>query len=160
MHVESRSRLVDIAIIAVLALIAFIGYQYSPLLLPKADLTLPPPKECDLNQQACTVDVPGGGSIKLSLTPRPIPVIKPIRIAVTVSGMGTKQVDLDFQGVQMNMGYNRVKLTKTDDDHYEGDATIPVCITGRMLWRATLMVEATTQRIAIPFLFSAPLVDS
>lgn len=160
MHLASKSLLIDVTIIAVLVLIGFIGYRYSPLLLPKADLTLTPPIDCDLNQQACAVDVPGGGSIKLTLAPRPIPVIKPIRITVTVSGMEAKQVNLDFQGVHMNMGYNRVSLANTDDGHFESDATIPVCITGRMLWRATLMVETTTQRIAIPFLFNAPLVDS
>lgn len=154
----NRSLLVDGAIIAALALIAVLGYQYSPLLMPKADLTLMPSGDCDLNRQSCAVEVPGGGSIELAITPNPIPVVKPLQVAATFTGVAPKLVELDFQGVLMNMGYNRVALAAAGDGRYGAEATIPVCVTGRMQWRATLMVETASQRIAVPFLFDAPIV--
>jgi len=152
-----RSLLVDLAIIAALALIAVVGYKYSPLLLPKADLTLAPAGDCDLNRQACAVAVPGGGRIELALAPHPIPVVKPLQVTATLSGVAPYLVEIDFQGVVMNMGFNRVKLEADGSGRHVGEATIPVCVTGRMQWRATLMVETDRQRIAVPFLFDAPV---
>jgi len=153
----NRSILVDLAIILVLALIAVVGYKYSPLLLPKADLTLAPAAGCDLNEQPCHADLPGGGSIELTLAPRPIPVVKPMRVTVAISGLPVQKVEIDFAGVTMNMGLNRLTLGADGDGRYVGEATIPVCITGRMTWRATLMLETDSQRIAVPFLFDAPI---
>jgi hypothetical protein len=153
----NRSILVDLAIILALAAIAVVGYKVSPLLLPKADLTLAPAADCDLHHQACHADVPGGGRIELSIAPRPIPVVKPLRVTATISGLVANKVDIDFAGVTMNMGYNRVTLNASGNQRYAGETTIPVCITGRMAWRATLMVETDRQRIAVPFLFEAPL---
>jgi hypothetical protein len=152
-----RALLVDLAILLALALIAVVAYKLSPLLLPKADLTLMPVAGCDLNERACRVDLPGGGAIELSLTPRPIPVVKPMQVAVTMNGVLARQVEVDFAGVGMSMGYNRVSLAADGTGHYVGQATIPVCVTGRMSWRATLMIETPTQRIAVPFVFDAPL---
>ena len=37
-----------------------------------------------------------------------------------------------------------------------GDAMLPVCITGSMLWHVTLLVVTRQQRIAVPFQFEAP----
>lgn len=153
---NTRSVLVDIAIVLALGLIAVVGYQYSPLLLPKADLTLVPAAGCDLNHDACHADIPGGGRIELLVTPQPIPVIKPLQVTATFSDIVPSHVDIDFQGEVMNMGYNRVTLTPDGNGRYTGQATIPVCVTGRMLWRATLTVESNSKRISVPFLFEAP----
>jgi hypothetical protein len=153
----NRSILVDLAIILALAIVAVVGYKYSPLLLPKADLNLTPVAGCDLQQRACHAEVPGGGRIELSIAPLPIPVIKPMRVTASISGLTANQVDIDFAGVVMNMGLNRQTLNASGDGRFTGEATIPVCITGRMAWRATLVVETDRQRIAVPFLFEAPL---
>jgi hypothetical protein len=152
----NRSILVDIAIILALALIAVVGYKYSPLLLPKADLTLTPVAGCDLNQQSCRAEMPGGGRIELAIAPHPIPVIQPLQITVDITGIAPNKVELDFQGVVMEMGYNRMTLLPAGNGRYTGAATIPVCVTGRMQWRATVAVETASQRIAAPFQFEAP----
>lgn len=156
---QKRSFLVDIAILLALALIAVVGYKYSPLLLPKADLTLTPIAGCDLNQRACRAELPGGGVIELAIEPRPIPVVKPMQVTVAVSGLAPAGVEIDFAGVSMNMGYNRVALDAAGDGRFAGEATIPVCVTGRMAWRATLMLETPSQRIAVPFVFDAPVAN-
>jgi len=153
----NRSILVDLAIILALAIVAVAGYKYSPLLLAKADLTLAPVAGCDLQKQACHAEVPGGGRIELDIAPRPIPVIRPMRVAVSIAGLDANQVEIDFTGVTMNMGLNRQTLSASGNGRFTGEATIPVCITGRMAWRATLVVETDRQRIAVPFLFEAPL---
>lgn len=153
----NRSILVDLAILLALALIAVVGYKYSPLLLPKADLTLAPAAGCDLHREACHADIPGGGRVELAISPHPIPVVKPLQVTATFSGIAPDKVEIDFAGVVMNMGFNRVPLSATGEGGYTGEATIPVCVTGSMTWRATLMAETGRQRIAIPFLFDAPI---
>ena len=152
-----RSLLVDVLIILALGAIAVAGYKFSPLLLPKADLTLLPADGCDLNQTTCAAAVPGGGSIELSITPHPVPVVQPLAVVVTLSGITANKGELDFQGVAMEMGYNRITLKRESDTRLVGTATIPVCVTGRMLWRATLILENDTRKIAVPFLFDAPI---
>jgi hypothetical protein len=153
---RNHSLFVDLAIVLVLALIAIVGYKYSPLLLPKADLGLTPAAGCNLDQQACRAEVPGGGSIELALTPRPVPVVHPFRVQATLSGLSAERVDIDFAGITMDMGYNRLQLSETSAGSYTGQATLPVCVTGRMDWRATLLVESGGRRIAVPFVFAAP----
>jgi len=152
--------LADIAIILALAVVAVVGYKLSPLLLPKADLTIEPMAGCDLHKQACHADVPGGGRIELNFTPHPIPVVKPLQVNATISGMVANKVEIDFAGVTMNMGFNRKTLAAQSDGRYASDAMLPVCVTGRMAWRATLVVETDRQRIAVPFLFEAPIEGS
>jgi hypothetical protein len=149
--------LADLAIILALAVIAVVGYKLSPLLLPIADLTLAPAAGCDLQQQACHADLPGGGRIELDIAPHPIPVIKPMRVDARLTGVAASKVEIDFAGVTMNMGYNRIALVAAGNGQYTGEVSIPVCVTGRMAWRATLLVESERQRIAVPFLFEAPL---
>jgi hypothetical protein len=153
----NRPILVDLAIVLVLAAIAVVGYKVSPLLLPKSDLTLAPAAACDLHRQSCRAELPGGGAIELSITPHPIPVVRPLRVEATVSGLVARKVEIDFAGVSMNMGYNRVTLQPADAGRYVGDATLPVCVTGRMEWLVTLLVETDQQRIAVPFHFDAPI---
>ena len=152
--------LIDLSIILALALVAVVGYKYSSLILPKADLTVEPAAGCDLHKQACHADLPGGGRIELNLTPHPIPIVQPLQVRATLTGLVANKVEIDFSGVDMNMGFNRKTLEAGKDNLYTGDAMLPVCITGRMAWRATLVVETDRQRIAVPFLFEAPVGGS
>lgn len=152
-----RPILFDLTIVAVLAAIAAVGYRFSPLLMPKADLTVTPPPGCDLHRQSCRVTLPGGSVIVLSITPHPIPVVKPLQVNATLSGLAADKVELDFSGADMNMGYNRVTLQPSQPGRYAGQAMLPVCVTGRMEWVATLMVASGREHIAIPFHFDAPI---
>lgn len=157
MPLSKRPILVDLTIILVLAAIAAIGYRFSPLLLPKADVTVAAEPGCDLHRHSCRAALPDGGAIELSITPRPIPVVRPLEVEATLSGLTADKVELDFAGATMNMGYNRVTLQPSQPGRYSGQATLPVCVTGRMAWVATLIVESGRRRIAIPFHFEAPV---
>lgn len=150
-----KSLLVDAAMILALILIGAIGYKLSPLLLPKADLFVQPDAGCDLHRAPCTASLPGGGRISFSLSPRPIPVATPLDVEVALEGLEAERVKVDFAGVEMSMGYNRPTLRAITAQRHVGQATLPVCVTGRMLWQATVLVESGGQRIAVPFRFEA-----
>ena len=143
----------DVGAILVMGAIAAVGYSLSPLLLPKAETTLPTPSGCDLQRNRCTAAMPDGGTLEFLISPRPIPMVAPLRIEVAVTGSAARKVEVDFAGVGMNMGLNRPLLEPAAPGRFVGTTTLPVCVTGSMAWRATVLVETDGARIAIPFTF-------
>lgn len=105
-----KSWVVNLAMIAALMEIAFLGKHYSPLLLPKADLIGVVEPGCDLQKRACPATVPGDRHLEFSITPRP------------------EKVEVDFAGARMNMGYYRSKLAITTAGRYAGETSLPVCV--------------------------------
>lgn len=151
----NKKILIDIIGIELIALIVVVGYKLSPMLMPKVDVTIQPDPQCNLQQQACTVTLPSGGLVELSMAPRPIPMVKPFEVAVTTTGFSPARVEVDFTGIDMNMGYNRPQLSARSDGRFSGEATLPVCITGMMDWQATVLIETGSERIAVPYRFSS-----
>lgn len=148
-----KSTATTLAMLALLVGIGIAGHYLSPLLLPKVDLTAMPPADCDLQRQACAAGLAGGGRIELSIAPRPIPILTPLRVDVAVSGLAARKVEIDFAGETMSMGYNRVLLGAAADGRFAGEASLPVCVSGGMNWVATVLVETDRQRIAVPYRF-------
>ncbi|MDP3538957.1 MAG: hypothetical protein Q8S26_09665 [Azonexus sp.] len=151
----SKKILTDVIGILLIALVVVIGYKLSPMLLPKADLTVQPDPACDLQRQACAVSLPNGGRVELSSSLRPIPMVKPFEVLVTTSGFTPVRVEVDFAGIEMNMGFNRPQLAARGNGVFAAEATLPVCITGLMDWQVTVLIETGNERIAIPFRFSS-----
>jgi hypothetical protein len=150
----NKKILIDLIGIELIALVVVVGFKLSPMLLPKADVTVMPDPACDLQKQACTALLPTGGKIELSLGDKAIPLVKPFGVRVTTMGFSASRVEVDFAGVDMNMGYNRPQLALQGEGRYVGEATLPVCITGHMDWQATVLIEAGSERIAIPYRFA------
>jgi len=150
----SKSHWLNLAMIVALVAIAVLGQRYSPLLLPKADVTGMVEPGCDLQQRTCAANVPGGGRIEFSITPRPIPFLQALRVEVATTGIDARKVEVDFAGATMNMGFNRSELTAAGSGRHAGEASLPVCVTGEMIWIATVLVETDRQRIAVPYRFT------
>ena len=151
----NRKILIDTIGILLIALVVVVGYKYSPLLLPKADVVVQPDPACDLQRQACRVQLPAGGSVELAMGTRPVPMVKPFVVEVKAAGFSPQRVEVDFAGIDMNMGLNRPQLVARGDGLFSGEATLPVCITGAMDWQATVLIENGSERIAIPYRFSS-----
>lgn len=152
---QNKNFLIDAAIILGLILTGVAGYWFSPLLLPKSDISATPDPACDLHRQSCGATLPDGGRIELSIAPRPIPMVQPLAVEVRISGLEAKKAAIDFAGIGMNMGYNRPELPAAGPGRFAGSASLPVCITGTMAWQATLLLETDRQRISVPFRFDS-----
>lgn len=114
---------------------------------------------CDLNAAPCAVTLADGGAGQLEISPRPIPVTQTLQVvwrepAGQAGAALPEAVDLQFEGVEMDMGFNRARLTRQADGSYAGNAMLPVCMTGSMRWRAR--VERGPQRDAASIEFTAP----
>jgi hypothetical protein len=151
----SKSHWVSLAMLFALFAIGMVGNHFSPLLLPKADVTGAVEAGCDLQRQACAASLADGGRLEFSITPRPIPLLQALRVEVTVTGITPRKVEVDFAGESMSMGYNRSELPATLPGRYAGTVSLPVCVSGSMAWVATVLVETDRRRIAVPFRFDA-----
>lgn len=113
---------------------------------------------CDLNAAPCPVLVAEGVG-QLEIRPRPIPVTQALQVVwrepVVPEGKAQPEaVELAFEGVEMEMGFNRARLTRQPDGSYAGNAMLPVCTSGSMRWRAR--IERGVQRGAASIEFTAP----
>ena len=151
----NKKILIDVIGILSIALVVVVGYKLSPLLLPRADVTVHPDPACDLHRSACEVALPGGGKLAVRMQPLPIPMVKPFQVEVKLDGVNASRVEVDFAGVDMNMGLNRPELGARGAGVYAAEATLPVCITGAMDWQVTVLIENGGERIAIPWRFSS-----
>jgi hypothetical protein len=121
--------------------------QDDALLRLKAD------PECDLHSGACHVDLPDGASLTLSITPGPIPLVKPLTIKVISHSVLPEKVMVDFKGVSMEMGPNHVVLNAVENGVYEAKGMLPVCIQSRMHWRADVYIQTADKTIVAGFPF-------
>jgi len=149
----TKKLLLDAAILLALAVLGVIGYKLAPLLNPKTDVALPM-SNCDLGRQACVATLPDGGQLEFSIEPRPIPSLKPLQLQATIRGSQVRKIEVDLAGADMKMGYNRPVLEESKG-RYGGLAHLPVCITGKMAWQATVLVETGKELVAVPFRFEA-----
>jgi hypothetical protein len=150
----NKKILIDLIGLELIALVVVVGYKLSPMLLPKADVTIQPDPVCNLQREACSVFLPSGGKVLLSMGTRPVPLVKPFEVQVTTSGFSPARVEVDFAGIDMNMGFNRPQLAARGEGRYAAEVTLPVCITGHMDWQATVLVETGGERVAIPYRFA------
>ena len=124
-----------------------------PLLNPDVTESATADPACDLRAGPCTSSLPGGGHISLSITPETIPVLKPLTLEVILDGLDVSSVEVDFKGVDMNMGFNRSKLDPQGAGIYTGTGTIPVCIRDAMEWEARVLARTDKGLVAAPFRF-------
>ncbi len=129
-----------------------LAVRYAPPLHPEPAVAVAV-ADCDLAVKACRSTLPGGGTVGLAITPLPIPVMERLALEVDVQGLEATRVEVDFAGIDMNMGFNRFVLKHRGEGRFSGPGVLPVCTRDRMSWQAT--VYATTERgmVAVPFRF-------
>lgn len=128
-------------------------YKAWPILFPKAAVTAKADPNCDLRAGPCTISFAKGGNVTFSITPRAIPVIKPLTLGVEFGGLKVKSVEVDFSGTDMYMGFNRVTLHRVDINHFSGEARIPVCVRDAMEWEAKVMLHTDNGLFIAPYRF-------
>jgi hypothetical protein len=149
-----RSWLVWMGALLGLAVLAMAARVASPLLEPPAAIELKGDSACDLQQGPCSVAVPGGGSMTLAFTPRPISAMQPFRIEVMIAGSVPREVTVDLRGADMDMGLNRFSLGDASGGRFAAQAVIPVCVRQQMLWEARVFAVTEGGRYVAPFRFA------
>jgi len=148
----TRNALLIAALALLLTILGALGYKLSAR-SASADIALAV-SACDPGRQTCTAVLPGGGQLELAIEPRPVRPLQALDLSVRISGLEARQVELDFAGSNMQMGYNRPVLAAADG-RFSGRTTLPVCVSGSMVWIVTALVTTDDRRIAIPFRLTA-----
>lgn len=140
-----------VALLAV-AVGGLFAYKY---LLPQNDLpvvTAVAPS-CDVQLGVCTAVIDNVGTVTLTIAPRPIPLVEPLSFQVSTNIPGVRRAEIDFSGVDMNMGYNRFLLNAVAEGGYAGEGMLPVCVRNRMTWEAKVMLSTDSVTYVAPFRF-------
>ncbi len=151
--VGSKRVLWSAVLLLLSALVAAVVYRVWPLLNPQATEVAPLDPGCDLRAGPCTARLSGGARITLSIEPREIPVVQPLQLEVAVTGREVRSVEVDFAGVDMNMGFNRPKLEDRGGGRFTGDGILPVCVRRAMEWEARVLAQTDAGLVAAPFRF-------
>ncbi|WLQ16595.1 hypothetical protein O5O45_11755 [Hahella aquimaris] len=104
--------------------------------------------ECAPGQGECQVSV-NEGDVRFSFGDEPIHPSRAFPIRLQLQGINAERIRVDFEGADMYMGLNQVKLTQTANGVYQGEGYLPVCITGRMQWRATVFIARESDTLAL-----------
>lgn len=149
--VFSRRLTIVVVLALALACVAVVGHKLSARLrAPSAEAL--PVSPCDPSVQDCVVPLPGGRTLTLTIAPKPVRALEKLSVEVRVTEVRAGHVAIDFDGVDMSMGFNRAELSG-NDGRFSGDAMLPVCVTGSMTWRATVFVTEGERTVAVPFHF-------
>ncbi len=110
-------------------------------------------KGCDLHNKACSVNLKNGSVITLSIIPKTIPLMKPIKLNVTTKGINLEKLSLKVFATNMNMGLIEKSLKRVKKDTYKGEITLPACIVGNMIWNVNIIANEPSKSLGATFVF-------
>lgn len=143
-----------VAAILLSAIVAVGGWKLWGVLNPPSAATAAIDPTCDLQAGECRSSFPDGTEVSLSILPSPVPVLKELTLSSTISGIEANKVEVDIVGINMNMGYIRPELKRTDSQGlFTGESILPVCILNEMEWEARVMVHSDDGLLVAPFRF-------
>ncbi|MEJ2621529.1 MAG: hypothetical protein P8163_15070 [Candidatus Thiodiazotropha sp.] len=142
-----------VAAVLLLAVCLSAIYKAWPVLFPQISQSAAVDPACDLRAGPCRSSINDQVEVEFSIEPKGIPLVKPLKLNVDVSGTDVDRVEVDFAGVDMNMGYNRVALQPVSEGRFEGQGMIPVCVRDSMEWEAKVLVSTKQGLLSAPYRF-------
>ena len=130
-------------IIAVLVLFVT-GFllQKLPILQTSAEAEIVS-SDCDLRQGGCEILLGDYRGI-FSILPNDFQVLQPLRLELKSQNRSVsnfEQVSVEFEGINMDMGYNRVFLEEQGSQSYQAKAMLPACTADTMFWLIHLIIK-------------------
>ena len=136
-----RNALTGGAVALVLGSLAYLLMRSWPLLFPPQLFIATAPPGCDLHAGPCAAAFDATRFIRLAIEPKAVVPNEPLRLLVDTAGFNAASVDVEFRGVDMNMGLIRNELMDTGGGSFTGDAVLPVCVRRRMSWQAIAVAQ-------------------
>jgi hypothetical protein len=142
--------------VVALLLVAGALWIWADRMLPKAEdaaLQILEPQECDLNAGPCSARLRSGGAVEVGIAPVPVVGLQPLVLDIAFSDQDPAWLEVDLVGVEMFMGHHRPRLERVGPGAYRGEVTLPVCVSDRMTWAATVLPEGRLERAEFQFRF-------
>ena len=141
-----------VPVILVLLLLGFI-LEHEFVDQPRVISTLSVDPDCDLRAGACVSRLADNSEVSFAIEPRTIPLLQDLQLAVTVNGYPVDKVEVDLNGLGMNMGFNRVKLDSMGDGYFSGTGQLSVCTLDIMEWEAKVLLYQKEDVTVVPYRF-------
>jgi hypothetical protein len=126
------------------------GQQSDPELLPVTNLSVP--QDCDVLAGCRVADEGVQLEVLFPVQPR---ALQPFPVTIqSVGGTRLTAASVSFTMRGMSMGLNRYVLKSMSADKWEGEVTLPVCVSGRADWIAEFDIRLSGRSVA----FSLPFV--
>ena len=114
-------------------------------------------KQCDLHKTSCTIKIQDGTSFTLSVEPKTIPLMKPLKFIIKSNNQNLKNLTLNIYATNMFMGDFHLPIKNLGDGNYEATGTLPTCPVGDMQWNADIKIEKATENIGARFQFKTDI---
>lgn len=104
------------------------------------------PEQCELPGPDCQVGLPQGRSLRFTLhsdDPKPLEIL-PITVQLegfTATELERLKLEIDLQGRDMYMGYNRTRMTHQGEGVFTATPLLSLCTDSVMVWRASILVN-------------------
>lgn len=111
--------------------------------------------DCDVARRACLVE-DRSIALGLRLGP-PVEALEPFAMDAVIEladSVRPVSVEISFSMAGMDMGSNRYRLQPAGKGHWTGTAVLPICVSGRVDWLATLSVRTDTNHWQASFPFA------
>jgi len=139
-----------VSIISIVA-VSYFNFFYQPQ--QALDLIqLPLQQSCQINQQECQVQLTSEQTISLSMTPFDAKPMTPL--SVNLNGSNIDNASITINGINMNMRGFPTALTAVNNDKYQTEIALAICILGEMLWQSELTITVANQSYLVPFQFT------
>ena len=102
--------------------------------------------DCDLRQGGCNIEM-AGQVLQFVIDPADVQILQPLTIALNLPENADnllEKVSVEFEGINMDMGYNRVWLEPLDKNVFQGQGMLPACTAETMYWRIHLLVQGAS----------------
>lgn len=98
-------------------------------------------KNCDIGKTACK-EILNDGEIEVKLGPLPVTTEKDLGVDVKSTSTDWTPTEVDFEGINLNMGLIRPVLRRSAESIYKGTFYLPVCELPTMQWRARVLMKS------------------
>ncbi len=106
---------------------------------------------CELRSGQCRMPLDHGW-VEFSISPPQVPLMQTLALTVRVDGLDVAGVQVDIRGLNMDMGFNRVRLQRLDNGAWRAETILPVCSQRRMRWEAAVQLDGA-RKVELPFTF-------
>ncbi|WP_320036410.1 hypothetical protein [Halarcobacter sp.] len=110
-------------------------------------------EDCNLHEKSCTITLQDGTSFELSITPKDIPLMKPLTFTIKSNNPNLENLYLNIYATNMFMGEFNLPIKNLSNGNYEATGTLPTCPVGDMNWNAEIRIEKLNETIGARFQF-------
>lgn len=107
---------------------------------------------CNLHDEACSVTLKDGTKLTFEISPKDIPLMKPLHFKVTSTHV-LPSIQLKLFATNMNMGFHTITLKSSNEGLYEGEGSLPTCMLGGMIWQADIILNTPSKSLGALFTF-------